>query len=189
VLAIQDTSEINFRTRRDRTRGLGEIGKGNGRGALLHAMLAVDADSEECLGLVGGDVWTRSGRVTVAHGKRAVDDKESRRWLRTAERAKDVLAAASAVTVIADRESDIYAEWASLPQADFHLLTRVMKDRRLTTGGLLYAATAALPAETGDPRAGASISTCNAPPSSCASQDPHPPARQWRAAPSTRTSA
>jgi hypothetical protein len=49
VLAIQDTSEINFRTTRTRTRGLGEIGKGVGRGALLHAMVAVDAESEAWL--------------------------------------------------------------------------------------------------------------------------------------------
>src|SRR5580704_16959456 len=41
VLAIQDTSEINFRTKPGRRRGLGEIGKGVGRGLLLHAMLAV----------------------------------------------------------------------------------------------------------------------------------------------------
>ena len=46
VLAIQDTSEINFRTTRARTRGLGEIGKGVGRGVLLHAMVAVEADSD-----------------------------------------------------------------------------------------------------------------------------------------------
>ena len=32
VLAIHDTSEINFRTTPKRRRGLGEIGKGNGRG-------------------------------------------------------------------------------------------------------------------------------------------------------------
>ena len=35
VLAIQDTSEINFRTTPERRRGLGEIGKGVGRGVLL----------------------------------------------------------------------------------------------------------------------------------------------------------
>src|SRR5208282_2785846 len=43
VLAIQDTSEINFRTTSERRRGLGEIGKGVGRGVLVHAMLALDA--------------------------------------------------------------------------------------------------------------------------------------------------
>src|SRR5258707_4104693 len=70
VLAIQDTSEINFRTTSKRRRGLGEIGKGNGRGVLLHAMLALDAGDGSCLGLVGGQVWTRRGRVKVAHQKR-----------------------------------------------------------------------------------------------------------------------
>lgn len=67
VLAIQDTSEINFKTTPERRRGLGEIGKGGGRGVLLHAMLALDADSDACLGLVAGEVWTRPGRVTVPH--------------------------------------------------------------------------------------------------------------------------
>jgi hypothetical protein len=147
VLAIQDTSEIKFRTTPGNRRGLGEVGKGNIRGALLHAMLAADADTEECLGLVGGEIWTRPGRVTVPHANRAQEDKESRRWQQTAERAKHVLLSSAAmVTVVADRESDIYFEWATLPQANFHLLTRVMNDRCLATGGMLYGATATLPA-------------------------------------------
>lgn len=145
VLAIQDTSEVRFRTSDERPRGLGEIGNGSTRGALLHAMLAVDAESGECLGLVGGAIWTRSGRITVPHAERALADKESQRWLRTAERAKTVLSAAAMVTVIADRESDIYTEWATLPTANFHLLTRAMQDRRVVEGGTLYAAISALP--------------------------------------------
>src|SRR5664280_2740738 len=44
VLAIQDTSEINFATTKGHDRGLGEIGKGVGRGVLLHAMLGLDAE-------------------------------------------------------------------------------------------------------------------------------------------------
>jgi hypothetical protein len=109
VLAIQDTSEINFRTTPDRQRGLGEIGKGVGRGILVHAMLALDA----------ADVTT-------------------------AECAKTVLAAAETVTVIADRESDFYEEWASVPGPGFHLLTRVMQDRHLADGSSLYAVGEAL---------------------------------------------
>lgn len=112
VLALQDTSEIHFRTTAERQRGLGEIGKGVGRGVLRHAMLALDAATESCLGLVAGRIWTRQGRITVAHDKRPLADKESQRWLSTAERAKERLASAAMVTVIADRESDIYAEWA-----------------------------------------------------------------------------
>lgn len=105
-------------TTEERRRGLGEIGKGVGRGLLLHAMLAVDADTNGCLGLVPGRLWTRPGRRRVDHGKRPLADKESQRWLSTAEAAKSVLAA---VTVVADRESDIYAEWARLPGPRFHL--------------------------------------------------------------------
>ena len=44
VLAIQDTSEINFTTTAERRRGLGETAKGNVHGLLLHPMLAVDAE-------------------------------------------------------------------------------------------------------------------------------------------------
>ena len=117
VLAIQDTSDFNFRTTAERRRGLGEIGKGVGRGLLLHAMLAVDADMHSCLGLVSGRLWTRPGRRCVDHNKRSLADKESQRWLSTAAAAKSVLAAAASVTVVADRESDIYAEWARLAGA------------------------------------------------------------------------
>jgi hypothetical protein len=140
VLAIQDTTELNFRTTPTRRRGLGEIGKGGGHGALLHAMLALDADTGLCLGLVAGQIWTRRGRVSLAHGKRPLAQKESQRWLSTAAQAKTVLSAAASVTVIADRESDIYAEWATLPSPGFHLLTRVMHDRALSDGSSLYAA-------------------------------------------------
>src|ERR1700712_4480669 len=80
VLAIQDTSEINFATTAGRRRGLGEIGKGNGRGVLLHPMLAVDAEHGGCLGLLSGSIKTREGRRTISHDRRALDDKESQRW-------------------------------------------------------------------------------------------------------------
>jgi hypothetical protein len=140
VLAIQDLSEINLGTRPNDRRGLGEIGHGTSHGLLLHAMVAVDADDGGLLGLVSGRVWTRQGRVSVPHAKRPLSERESERWLTTAEAAKSVLGQARCVTVIADRESDIYAEWARLPQADFHLLTRAMKDRRTTRGKLSDAA-------------------------------------------------
>lgn len=139
ILAIQDTSEINFRTTAERRRGLGEIGKGNSRGVLLHAMLALDADNGHCLGLVGGRIWTRDGgRVIIAHEQRPLAQKESERWVTTAEQAKTVLSAAAMITVIADRESDIYAEWATLPGHNFHLITRLMQDRSLVDGRSLY---------------------------------------------------
>src|SRR5271170_1967039 len=145
VLAIQDTSEINFRTKPGRRRGLGEIGKGVGHGLLLHAMLALDAATDACLGLVGGKIWTRQGRVTVPHDRRPLEQKESERWISTANRAKEVLSAAAKVTVIDDREGDIYAKWASVSAANFHLLTRSMHDRVLADGTSMYATVASWP--------------------------------------------
>ena len=141
ILAIQDTSEINFRTTRDRTRGLGEIGKGIGRGVLLHAMVAIDAESAACVGLVAGEIWTRQGRISVAHSKRPLEQKESRRWIETAAAAKNVLASAATVTMVADREADLYALWALVPglgsRPGIHVLGRVHHDRSLVGGGTL----------------------------------------------------
>lgn len=140
VLAIQDTSELNFTTTAARRRGLGEIGKGSGRGILLHAMIGLDADTGGVLGLVSGRIWTRAGRVSVPHDKRPLSEKESERWLTTAEAAKPVLARAAMVTEISDREGDLYAKWARTPGESFHLLSRAMHDRRIDGGGHLSSA-------------------------------------------------
>lgn len=140
VLAIQDTTEVKFKTSAKRRRGLGLVKKGNVRGVLAHSMIAVDADSGACLGPVTGEIWTRPGRVKKPHRDRRLDERESARWLRCAEQAKAILQAAAMVTVIADRESDIYAEWARLPEPGFHLLTRASSDRKLANGGDLFAA-------------------------------------------------
>jgi hypothetical protein len=101
-------------------------------------MIAVDAESHACLGLVDGEVHTRDGVMTEHHRDRPLSERESRRWIETAERAKEVLASAAMVTVVADRESDIYPAWASVPRAGFHLLSRAMVDRRLAGGGTLF---------------------------------------------------
>ena len=135
VLAIQDTSEINFATTAERDRGLGKIGKGVGRGVLLHPMLAVDASSGGFLGLVTGRVWTRTGVVATPHAKRPLSQKESERWICTPAAAKTHLAKAAMVTEISDREADIYAKWARVPGAAFHVLTRAMHDRKIREGG------------------------------------------------------
>jgi hypothetical protein len=134
------SSEINFPTTAARRRGLGEIGKGVGRGVLVHGMLALDADSGSCLGLVAGRVWTRKGRITIAHDKRALEDRESDRWVHTGLEAKKVLAEAAMVTIIGDRESDFYAAWARLPGLKLHLISRAMHDRSLADGSSLFAA-------------------------------------------------
>ncbi|MFK4573022.1 hypothetical protein ABIF94_004458 [Bradyrhizobium ottawaense] len=146
VLAIQDTSEIHFNTTPQRRRGLGEIGKGNNHGVLLHPLLAVDADDGSCLGLLSGQIWTRAGRRTTSHDDRELSDKESQRWISTAVAARPLLTKAAAVTVLGDRESDIFALYASSAKQHFHVIARSMHDRKLADRSSLYEASDAMAA-------------------------------------------
>lgn len=144
VLAIQDTSEINFTTTAERRRGLGETAKGNVHGLLLHPMLAVDADDGTCLGLLSGQAWTRKGRRTVSHDLREPSDKESQRWIDTALAARPLLAEAAMVTALGDRESDIFALYASAAEQHFHVIARSMHDRKLADDSGLYVSSEAM---------------------------------------------
>ena len=145
VLAIQDTSELKFATTEDDRRGLGKVKKGSGYGALLHAMIGVDADSGALLGLVGGRIWTRQGDVEIPHAERPLEEKESERWVDTAKQARESLAGAAMITLVADRESEFYANWALSPAANVHMLTRLMKDRAVVKGGTVRKALSHLP--------------------------------------------
>lgn len=146
VLAIQDTSEIHFNTTARRRRELGEIGMGNNHGVLLHPMLAVDADNGTCLGLLSGQIWSRKGRQTVSHDLRDLPDKESQRWIGTALAAKPLLAEAAMVTVLGDRESDIFALYAAAAEQHFHVIARSMHERKLANSDGLYATSDAMAA-------------------------------------------
>src|SRR5690242_10609324 len=90
-----DRTEVKFPTNAQRRRGLGPVGKGNVHGLLVHAMIAVDARSGSCLGLAGGDVWSRAGVNPTPHGERPLAERESVHWVRTAQQAKLVLQSAA----------------------------------------------------------------------------------------------
>ncbi len=49
------------------------------------------------------------------------------------------------MTVVADREADIYSAWASVPQTNIHMLGRAMSDRSLGSGSTLFTAAAQFP--------------------------------------------
>lgn len=138
VLAIQDTSEINYEAQRGRKHGLGTVGNGSDVGLFVHPVLAVDARSGECLGLVDAQVWRRTQRKAKNYKALPIELKESYRWVKGGGQAKAVLADAAMVTVIDDREADIYEKWDRLPDGRMHLLTRASRDRCLADGGRLF---------------------------------------------------
>jgi hypothetical protein len=133
ILAIQDSSELIFGGKQARARGFGPIGRGGGIGGLLlHAVLAVDAATGGLLGLVDMQVRNREGGKVAPRRKRLTAAKESQRWLDGMFKAAEVLRTAARITVVGDRESDIYEEFAHRP-ANVQLLTRVAQDRRIET--------------------------------------------------------
>ena len=136
VLAIQDTTELHFTTHTASKKGFGTGGNGVDLGLFLHPVLAVDADNGGIIGLVDCAIINRTeGKVTDRH-KRAAEDKESYRWLEGAIASGDVLAQAIMITMVADRESDIYDLFAQHP-AKVQLLCRSSSDRTLSDGVLL----------------------------------------------------
>ena len=122
VLAIQDTTVVTSQ---------------GGGGLYLHAVLAVDEDDGAILGLMHACFLARDAGRRSARGSRPVAEKESRRWLDGAGRAAEVGAKAARVTVIADRESDIFAAFALRPAAT-ELVVRAAQDRSLGDGGRLF---------------------------------------------------
>jgi hypothetical protein len=139
VLAIQDTSEINYESQRERKRGLGTVGNGSDVGLFVHPVLAVDAETGHGLGLLDVQVWRRFKSKAKDYRKQPIENKESHRWLKGPQRVKAAMAKAAMITVIDDREGDIYEKWARLPDRRTHLLTRARSDRALADGGSLFA--------------------------------------------------
>ena len=131
IIVVQDTSELILGGRRAKANGYGPVGKGGGtRGLLLHAALALDADNDALLGLVDAQVWNRDkGKVTLRRS-RAMADKESQRWLSVTAQASAALSAARSITMISDRESDIYEHFAQRP-VNVELLVRSNWNRKI----------------------------------------------------------
>ncbi len=145
IVAVQDTTEINFAGREERRRGLGPAGDGVSAGFFMHPLIAIDSDTGAVLGLLDAKIWTRTDEIAATPARaRTIEDKESIRWLQGAECAAARLPAAASVVVVADRESDIYASFARRPAA-IDLIVRASQDRTLRDGTRLFAAATAWP--------------------------------------------
>jgi hypothetical protein len=144
VLAIQDTTEFNFPGHAASKRGFGRSGNDRDLGLFLHPTIAVDAAHGGVIGLVGAQVVNRTGDKVDTTKRRAIEDKESYRWLLAAEEASEVLAGAACITVVGDRESDIFEQFARRSEG-VQLLTRAAQDRSLADAGRLFATVDAWP--------------------------------------------
>ena len=82
----------------------------------MHPVIAVDAVEGALLGLVDAQFFVREGGKRGQCREKPFLEKESRRWLDGMVRAGDLAqAGAACVTVVADREGDIYEDFALRP--------------------------------------------------------------------------
>jgi Transposase DDE domain len=145
IVVAQDTTEINFAAREANRRGLGPAGDGVSAGFFIHPLVAIDSETEAVLGLLDAHIWTRDDAIEAApRRQRAMEDKESIRWLRGVERAAALLTDAASVVVVGDRENDIYSCFARRP-AGADLIVRAAQDRALVEDASLFASAAAWP--------------------------------------------
>src|SRR5205823_9664193 len=82
------------------------------------------ADGGRCLGLAWAKLWVRRGKITTGRRQRPMAAKEAQRWQDGITAAETVLAGAELVTVVGDREADIYQSWARPRPANLHPLAR-----------------------------------------------------------------
>jgi hypothetical protein len=130
IVAAQDTTEINFKDRSRRRKGLGPAGDGQSLGFFCHATIAIEADEDTLLGVVHADLWTRARKRAAARQSRRLEDKESYRWINATAVANDLLNSAAQLIVVGDRECDIYAQFARVPPG-VHLIVRAAQNRKL----------------------------------------------------------
>jgi Transposase DDE domain len=145
IVVAQDTTEINFAGREANRRGLGPAGDGVSAGFFIHPLVAIDSETEAVLGLLDAHIWTRDDAIEATpRRKRAIEDKESMRWLRGIERSAELLADAASVVVVGDRENDIYSGFARRP-GGLDLIVRAAQDRALVEDVSLFASAAVWP--------------------------------------------
>lgn len=130
IVAAQDTTEINFAGRDRARRGLGPGGDGKTPGFFIHAVVAVDVDDEAVAGVVDAQIWTRGSELQAPRASRALEDKESARWVWGSQTAGARLAQAAQIVEVCDQEGDTYSHYARRP-ANVELVVRARHDRKV----------------------------------------------------------
>jgi hypothetical protein len=152
VLLVQDTTELDLTRPVQQVRGAGPLDGSARRGVFLHPLQAFTPDGLP-LGAVAVDMWARPPAPAKPRPKgqrpRRVPlrDKESHRWLRGLQRAREAAQQLPQTTCVyvADSEADIYELFAEPqgPRPVQWLIRCGHSDRRAARGPAAGAAAAA----------------------------------------------
>jgi hypothetical protein len=147
VLVIQDTSQYNFDTFEGRfaddDEHIGVLGDNKTLGLFAHTALAVDAGTGIPIGFADLKLYQyasqRMDKKERKYQSQPIEEKSSYRWLEVISHSAERLPSAAKITVIADREADIY-QFLAVPRDErVELLVRSSHNRKLVGGDKLHA--------------------------------------------------
>lgn len=138
LLCIQDTTEISYFAHKDRINkfdsNIGRLHDTN-IGYFCHPTLVVDALHNMPIGFCSVKLWNREwekpNKDPRGYKKLPIEEKESYRWISSVTESRENLPKETLITVIADRESDIYEALCTIPRENTHLLIRSSSNRIL----------------------------------------------------------
>ena len=144
VVLTGDTSEINMEGHRNRItdrEGLGTVGNGKDLGFFCHPTVALEPEKQAVMGVIDPRLWAREengegGEREREHLERVpFEDKESYRWAERAVIARERLSGVPEVTVVQDREGDIYENYSTLKEHDVNWVIRANHGRKVREAG------------------------------------------------------
>lgn len=138
LICIQDTSTYMYGHHSGilREGTLGRIYDDEHVGVVVHPMLVLDAKDEFAYGFSSLEIVNRVGqtqnRYQREYKKLNIEEKESYRWIQAILNTQRLLHEARSLTIVADRESDIYQLWSRIPNEKTHLVIRTSLTRIFT---------------------------------------------------------
>ena len=145
VIVVQDTTSIGLSDHRNKLKpdsGVGLVGNKKGLGFLAHAALVFDADKNTMLGFPSMKLWHRredkANNTTRIYKRQPIEQKESYKWIEVSKQSKKILSDARSITIVEDREGDIYEQFCIVPDEQTHLVIRNRDNRKLTNGAYLH---------------------------------------------------
>jgi hypothetical protein len=139
ILVVNDTTEFNYESHKNylskSDKELGPVGNNFDIGFFCHPGLVVDAANGVALGFSYLNIWNRSwdkkSKEERNYKSQNIEEKESYRWIECGLRSKEILTLANHITIVADRESDIFEEFYLVPDERTDLIVRSRGNRRL----------------------------------------------------------
>lgn len=128
ILALEDTTDVNYDSHKDK-KGMGHLGgPRDTRGINIHSVLCLSEQGEP-LGLIGQYIWAPPKSKSKVEGtymrKLPIEDKESMKWIRLMRDVNEAFVdKKNRILVVADREGDFYEHFSEPRKANVELLVR-----------------------------------------------------------------